>query len=80
MAEVRYAVRYEMAQTLVDILERRTRLAFVATESACTISPAVAKIAAAELGWDKRRTQRELDAFARQCEARLAWRDSLPSN
>jgi glycerol-3-phosphate dehydrogenase len=73
-AEVRYAVRHEMARTLVDILERRTRLAFFATESARAVAPAVAQIAASELGWDEGRTQRELDVFSRQCEARLAWR------
>ena len=73
-AEVRYAIRHEMAQTLVDILERRTRLACFATESARTVAPAVAQIAASELGWDESRTQRELKVFSRQCEARLAWR------
>ncbi|MCX5737572.1 MAG: hypothetical protein NTZ61_03575, partial [Proteobacteria bacterium] len=72
--EVRYAVRHEMARTLVDILERRTRLAFFATDSARAVAPAVAKIAAEELGWNDIRTQREVDDFTRQCEARLAWR------
>jgi glycerol-3-phosphate dehydrogenase len=79
-AEVRYAVRHEMAHTLVDILERRTRLAFFATESAHAVAPVVAKIAAAELGWNESRTQRELDVFARQCKARLAWRGSFTSH
>jgi glycerol-3-phosphate dehydrogenase len=53
-----------MAQTLVDVLERRTRLAFFATESARIAAPTVATIVARELVAD----------FTRQCEARLAWR------
>jgi glycerol-3-phosphate dehydrogenase len=73
-AEVQYAIRHEMAQTLQDVLERRTRLAFFATEAAQAAAPGVAEIAAHELGWDASRTQREVDAFARQCHARLAWR------
>jgi glycerol-3-phosphate dehydrogenase len=76
-AEVRYAVRHEMACTLTDVLERRTRLALFATERAGTIAPAVADIVGAELGWNAERRDAELAAFARQCEARLAWRGSL---
>ena len=39
---------------------------------------AVAAIAARELAWDASRIQREVDAFTRQCEARLAWRTADP--
>ena len=73
-AEVQYAIRHEMARTLVDILERRTRLAFFATESARAAAPMVARVAGRELGWDEIRMQREVNDFTRQCQARLAWR------
>lgn len=73
-AEVRHAVRHEMACTLADVLERRSRLALFATEQAAAVAPAVAAIIAAELGWTSERRDAELAAFARQCEARLAWR------
>jgi glycerol-3-phosphate dehydrogenase len=74
VAEIQYAIRHEMALTLVDILERRSRLSYFATETARDAAPAVAAIAARELAWDASRIQREVDAFTRQCDARLAWR------
>jgi glycerol-3-phosphate dehydrogenase len=81
VAEVQYAIRHEMALTLVDVLERRTRLSYFATETARAAGPAVAAIAARELGWDTGRIQREVDDFTRQCDARLAWRErSQPSS
>ena len=75
VAEVQYAIRHEMALTLVDVLERRSRMSYFATEAARTAAPAVAAIAARELGWDATRIRREVDDFTRQCDARLAWRD-----
>jgi glycerol-3-phosphate dehydrogenase len=74
-AEILYAIRHEMAVTLIDILERRTRLAYFATETAGAIAPAVAAVAARELAWDSARLDREVQAFASQCHARLAWRE-----
>lgn len=74
-AEVQYAIRHEMAVTLVDVLERRSRMSYFATEAARSAAPAVAAIAARELGWDAPRIRREVDDFTRQCNARLAWRD-----
>jgi glycerol-3-phosphate dehydrogenase len=74
-AEVQYAVRHEMAQTLVDVLERRSRLSYFATEAARAAAPRVADIAGRELGWDDRRIAHEVDTFTRQCDARLAWRN-----
>ena len=75
VAEVRHAVRREMARTLADVLERRTRLALFGTARAREIAPRVAAIVATELGWSAERRESELAAFARQCDARLAWRD-----
>lgn len=72
--EVRYAIRHEMARTLTDLLERRTRLAYFAADAARAAAPAVAQIAALELGWNESRTERELASFTRQSDARLAWR------
>jgi len=76
VAEIQYAIRHEMALTLVDILERRTRLSYFATESARSAARAVAAIAARELEWDTARIEREIDDFTRQCDARLAWRNA----
>ncbi|MCZ2111041.1 MAG: glycerol-3-phosphate dehydrogenase/oxidase [Dehalococcoidia bacterium] len=74
-AEVRYAVRHEMALTLVDVLERRTRLSYFATDTARAAAPAVAALVARDLGWDERRIRREVADFTRRCDARLAWRN-----
>ena len=75
-AEVQYAIRHEMAQTLVDVLERRSRLAYFGTEAARAAAPRVADIAGRELGWDDRRVAHEVETFTRQCDARLAWRNT----
>jgi glycerol-3-phosphate dehydrogenase len=61
--EVRYAVRHEYAQTAVDVLARRTRLAFLNAQAALEALPKVIDIMAAELKWDKQRKEVE-------------WRDS----
>ena len=62
--EIRYAVRHEYAQTAVDVLARRTRLAFLNAQAALEALPKVIDLMAEELGWDGRRKERE-------------WRDSV---
>ncbi len=79
VAEIRHAVRCEMACTLADVLERRSRIALFATERASAIAPRVADLVAAELGWTAARRDTELGAFLRQCEARLGWRRTPPA-
>ncbi|KAM3499018.1 hypothetical protein MY10362_007696 [Beauveria mimosiformis] len=59
--EVRYACRHEYAQTPVDILARRTRLAFLSAQAALEALPKVIDIMAEELTWDHRRQEREWD-------------------
>ncbi|MFC6919193.1 glycerol-3-phosphate dehydrogenase/oxidase [Meiothermus taiwanensis] len=51
-AEVVYAVRHEMACTPMDVLARRTRLAFLDTSAALGAVPRVAELMGRELGWD----------------------------
>lgn len=63
-AEAIYAVRYEMAMTLSDVLERRTRALMLSTAATIAAAPAVAELLAPELGWDAAETQRQHDAFA----------------
>jgi glycerol-3-phosphate dehydrogenase len=57
--EVRYAVRHEYAQTAVDVLARRTRLAFLNAQAALEALPQVIDLMSEELGWDKKRQDRE---------------------
>ncbi|KAL9621931.1 MAG: hypothetical protein Q9160_003593 [Pyrenula sp. 1 TL-2023] len=53
--EVRYAVRHEYAQTAVDVIARRTRLAFLNAQAALEALPTVIDLMAQELEWDKHR-------------------------
>lgn len=57
--EVRYAVRHEYAQTAVDVIARRTRLAFLSAQAALEALPKVIDIMATELKWDRKRKDLE---------------------
>lgn len=57
--EVRYAVRHEMAQTAVDVIARRTRLAFLNAQAALESLPKVIDLMAQELNWDQKRKDKE---------------------
>ncbi|KAF4982541.1 hypothetical protein FZEAL_1851 [Fusarium zealandicum] len=57
--EIRYAVRHEYAQTAVDVLARRTRLAFLNAQAALEALPKVVDIMAEELKWDQKRQDLE---------------------
>lgn len=63
-AQVVIATRHEMAQTLTDILIRRTGLGSLGHPGRAVLEN-VAAIATQELGWDAGRTERELDAAER---------------
>ncbi|TKA75875.1 hypothetical protein B0A55_04851 [Friedmanniomyces simplex] len=62
--EVRYAVRHEYAQSAVDVLARRTRLAFLNAQAALEALPQVIDLMGEELKWNKGRREKE-------------WRDAL---
>ncbi|PUU78921.1 FAD dependent oxidoreductase-domain-containing protein [Tuber borchii] len=57
--EVRYAVRHEYAQTAVDVIARRTRLAFLNVQAALEALPGVIDIMSEELKWSKDRKGKE---------------------
>lgn len=58
-AEVLYATRHEYACTAVDVLARRTRLAFVDAQAALAALPRVIEIMSTELGWSRVRQREE---------------------
>ena len=62
--EIRYAVRHEYAQTAVDVIARRTRLAFLNVQAALEALPKVIDLMAEELDWDSKRKD-------------LEWRDTV---
>ena len=49
-ADVQYAVVYEMAETLEDVLARRTRMLFLDAAAAMQVAETVAKLMATILG------------------------------
>ena len=57
--EIRYAVRHEYAQTAVDVLARRTRLAFLNAQAALEALPKVIDLMAEELKWNSKRKDQE---------------------
>ncbi|KAJ5667538.1 Glycerol-3-phosphate dehydrogenase [Penicillium longicatenatum] len=62
--EVRYAIRHEYAQTAVDVIARRTRLAFLNAEAALEALPKVIDLMGEELSWSNQRKE-------------LEWNDSI---
>ena len=59
-AEVRYAVRNEYAQTVIDFIARRCRLSFLNVQAAFEALPRVIDIMAGELAWSTTRKREEL--------------------
>ncbi|XP_040296134.1 glycerol-3-phosphate dehydrogenase, mitochondrial [Bufo bufo] len=60
-AEVKYALR-EYACTAVDVISRRTRLAFLNVQAAEEALPRIVDIMAKELNWKEQRKKDELEA------------------
>jgi glycerol-3-phosphate dehydrogenase len=64
-AEVVWAVRYEMARTVEDVLCRRTRALFLNAKAAIEVAPKVASLMARELEYDLDWESKQLEAFQR---------------
>ena len=58
-----YAARYEMAQTLDDVLSRRTRALLFGRDTAAAHALRVARLLAPELGWSPPRVEQEVASF-----------------
>ncbi len=61
--EIIWAVRYEMARTVEDILARRQRALFLDARAAVEMAPRVAEILALELGYDKEWQASQVEQF-----------------
>lgn len=68
-AEVAYSVRAEMATHLSDVLARRTRLAMIDRHAGIGSGATAAATMAAEHGWSRRETRRQVDAHRAEVEA-----------
>jgi len=62
-AEAVYAVRYEMALTLEDVLSRRTRALLLDAAATAGAAASVAELMGAELGWSDEERGGQVDAF-----------------
>ncbi len=76
-AEVAYCVRTEMATHLSDVLARRTRLSLIDRQGGTGPGAHAAKTMAAEHGWSRRETRRQVDAYRTEIEAERGF--PLPS-
>lgn len=70
-AEVVYAARAEMAQTVADVLERRTRALLQHAHKSMLAAPAVARLLAPELGWADGQADAEVESFINSAQAQL---------
>ncbi len=70
-AEVVFAVREEMAQSVDDVLSRRTRAALQDARAAADAAPGVAALMGAELGWSPEQTAHHAEQFAASMRAGL---------
>lgn len=62
-AEIVWAIRFEMAQTVEDVLARRTRALFLNARAAIEIAPKVAEIMWRETGKDKNWIENQIEEF-----------------
>ncbi|SFE27927.1 glycerol-3-phosphate dehydrogenase [Actinopolyspora alba] len=68
-AEVAYAVRYEGALHLEDVLTRRTRISFEYPHRGVDCADQVARLIGAELGWDEQRITSEVERYSARVAA-----------
>ncbi|MEO8109359.1 MAG: glycerol-3-phosphate dehydrogenase/oxidase [Ginsengibacter sp.] len=62
-AEVIWAIRYEMARTVEDVLARRLRLLFLDARAAIQAAPKVAELIMNERGYDEEWKYNQVDSF-----------------
>ena len=62
-AEALYAVRYEMATTVDDVLARRTRARLLARDASADVALDVARLLAPELGWSDAEASTQAESY-----------------
>jgi glycerol-3-phosphate dehydrogenase len=71
-AEALFAVREEMAMTISDVLDRRTRASLRDARAAADAAARVAALIGPELGWDEERIAKEADCYVAGIRSTLA--------
>ncbi len=70
-AEMVYAAREEMAQTLDDVLARRTRAKIQRAQPTMAAAHAAATLIAPEMGWDEQQAADQATDFIEACQKEL---------
>ena len=79
-AEAIYAIRQEMATTLADVLDRRTRCRLLDRAAIAAAAESVARLCAPEWGWDDAATAAAVTAYRADLESeRLAATGPVPA-
>ncbi len=71
-AEAVYAVKEEMARSLPDVLDRRTRASLRDARATAGVAEQVAALVGPTLGWDEARCRKEAAAYAEGIRLELA--------
>jgi len=79
-AEAVYAVREEMAESISDVLDRRTRARLRDARASASAASHVASLIGPELGWDTDRCTYEAETYATGVRAQLAKAGLDPAN
>ena len=70
-AEFLYAAREEMAQTLDDLLSRRTRASIQRAQATLEAAADIAALVAPDMGWDAAETAKQVARFTESCQKEL---------
>jgi glycerol-3-phosphate dehydrogenase len=68
-AEARFAVRYEMARSLDDVLARRTRARLLGRDASSAAAEQVARFIAPDLGWSPAEVARQVSRYRASIDA-----------
>ena len=77
-AEAVFAVREEMARTLDDVLDRRTRARLLDREATSEAAESVARLIAPELGWDGDAVAQAVASYRADLEAERVASSAIP--
>jgi glycerol-3-phosphate dehydrogenase len=66
--EILYAVLFEGARSIEDVLARRTRISFESNDGGLAVTPEVAGIIAGVLGWSDEQVDREISLYTQLIE------------
>ena len=76
-AEIEYAASHEGARSVDDVISRRTRIAFEASDHGVHLADEIASIIAPVLGWSAKERKASVDAYEDLVDRELEALDEL---